>query len=110
MVKKMVKNAIIFLGQRLEQAGLKVDKIILFGSHAKGAATIDSDIDIVIISKDFRGKNIFERASVTMEAEVATIRKFMIPFDIITMTPEEFRRGASLITDYAKKGKVLYAA
>ena len=110
MVKNTVKNAIIFLGHRLEQTGLQIEKIILFGSHARGTATVDSDIDIVVISKDFRGKNIFERARITMEAEVATIRKFMVPFDIITMTPEEFKKGTSLIADYAKKGKVLYAA
>ncbi len=31
----------------------------------------------------------------------------MIPFDIITLTPEEFEEGNSLIVDYAKKGIVV---
>lgn len=110
MVKKTVKRAITFMGQCLQQKGLSVNKIILFGSHAQGAATEESDIDIVIISKDFKNKDIFERANITMEAEVATIRKFMIPLDVITMTPEEFESETSLIADYAKKGKILYAA
>jgi predicted nucleotidyltransferase len=110
MVEKTVKKAITFLGQCLQQKGLHIEKIILFGSHAREAATQESDIDIVIVSKDFKDKDIFERANLTMEAEVATIKKFMIPFDIITMTPEEFESETSLIANYAKNGKVLYSA
>ncbi len=45
-----------------------------------------------------------------MEAEVATIKKFMIPLDIITMTPDEFESKTSLIAEHAKAGEVLYAA
>jgi hypothetical protein len=44
------------------------------------------------------------------EAEIATIKKFMIPLDVIMMTPEEFEGGTSLISEFAKKGKVLFAA
>lgn len=110
MVKKTVQRAITFLGKYLEQKDLSIEKIILFGSFARGTATEESDIDIVVVSKDFKNKDIFERARLTMEAEVATIRKFMIPLDIITMTPEELASGTSLVADYAKQGKVLYAA
>jgi predicted nucleotidyltransferase len=110
MVQKTVKKAIKFLGQCLQQKGLQVEKIILFGSHARGTSSEESDIDIVIISKDFENKDIFQRVNLTMEAEVATIKKFMIPFDIITMTPEELESETSLITDYARKGKIFYAA
>lgn len=31
-----------------------VDAVILFGSYAKGTQTLDSDIDIAIISSDFK--------------------------------------------------------
>jgi predicted nucleotidyltransferase len=110
MVQKTVKKAIKFLGQCLQQKGLQVEKIILFGSHARGTSSEESDIDIVIISKDFKNKDIFQRVNLTMEAEVSTIKKFMIPFDIITMTPEELESETSLITDYAREGKILYAA
>jgi len=110
LVQKTVKTAIKFLRQCLQQKGLQVEKIILFGSHARGVPSEESDIDIVIISKDFKNKDIFQRVNLTMEAEVETIKKFMIPFDIITMTPEELESKTSLITDYARKGKILYAA
>jgi len=32
----------------------------------------------------------------------------MVPLDIISMGPEEWERGNSLITNYAKEGEVIY--
>jgi predicted nucleotidyltransferase len=85
----------------LKEKGLKVSKIIIFGSQAKGMASAESDIDIVIVSEDFRRKNIFKRANLTKDAEIRTIKKFMIPLDIITMTPEEYENRTSLMAEYA---------
>jgi len=110
MSKSKIIKAIKFLERRLKEKPLNLKKIILFGSQITERATGESDIDIVIISEDFRGKDIFERAELTKEAEIMTIKKFMIPLDIITMTPEEFQSGTSLIAEYAKKGEVLFAA
>jgi len=108
MAKKIVLDAINFFEKQLEQNGLHVSKVILFGSQAKGESTEESDIDIVVLSEDFRNKDIFERVRLTMEAEVLTIKKFMIPFDILTMTPEEFESGSSLVGLYAREGKVVH--
>lgn len=108
MVKGTVLEAIAFLEKQLGKSGLRLFKLILFGSQAKGDATEESDIDIVILSEDFRNKDIFERAQLIKDAEIQTIKKFMVPFDIITMTPEEFESGSSLIGLYASEGKVVY--
>jgi predicted nucleotidyltransferase len=94
-----------FLEGCLREKGVKITKIILFGSQITGKATEESDLDIVIISEDFKGKDIFKRAELTKEAEIMTIKKFMIPLDIITLTPEEFESGTSLIAEYARKEK-----
>ena len=110
MVKGKVTEAIRFFEKCLKEKGLKVSKIILFGSQVKGKTTEDSDVDILIISEDFHGKDIFERARLTKDAEILTLKKFMIPLDIVTMTSEEFERGTSLVVEYAKRGKVMYAA
>ncbi len=110
MAKRAIKEVITFLEMCLKDSGLNISKIIIFGSYAYGKPTEESDIDIVIVSKDFKEKDIFERAKLTKEAEIKTIKKFVIPLDIITMTPEELKSGRSLIADYAKNGKVLYAA
>jgi len=95
-------------GKCLKDKGLNISKIILFGSQAKGESTEESDIDILIISNDFRNKDIFERVELIKEAEIKTIKKFMIPLDIITMTQEEFESETSLIAEYVKDGEVIY--
>lgn len=107
MVKGRILEAVKFLEKSLRDGGGHIRKIILFGSHAHGTGREDSDVDVVIVSEDFRNKDIFERALLTKEAEVMTLKKFMIPFDIITLTPEEFEEGNSLIVDYAQKGIVV---
>lgn len=110
MAKRTIKKVINFLAKCLRDKGLNISKIIVFGSYAHGKTTEESDVDIVIVSDDFKGKNIFERAKLTKEAEIMTIKRFLVPLDILTMTPKELETGTSLISDYAKNGKVLYPA
>lgn len=56
------------------------------------------------------GKDIFERARSTKDAEIMTLKKFMMHLDIVTLTSEEFEHRTSLVVEYAKRGKVMYAA
>ena len=107
MAKRKVKAAVKFLERCLREGGVTPSKIILFGSQARGKATKDSDIDVLIISEDFRNKNILERAAMTKDAELRTLKKFMIPLDIITLTPEE--NNTSLIGAYATAAEVVSA-
>ena len=107
MAKRKVKAAVEFLERCLRGGGVTPSKIILFGSQAKGKATKESDIDVVIISEKFRNKDILERVAMTKEAEIRTLKKFMIPLDIITMTPDESER--SLIASYARDAEVVSA-
>lgn len=102
--KKLIQYLITLLGEK----GIKVQKIIIFGSHARGTATADSDLDMVIISNDFRGKGIFERAKELQGIEWALIKKFMIPLDIITMSPDDYKKGISPVSQFAKAGKIVY--
>ncbi len=110
MVKGKVAEAIRFFEKCLKEKGLKVSKIILFGSQVKGKTSEGSDVDILIISEDFQGKDIFERARLTKDAEILTLKKFMPPLDIVTLTSEEFESNKSIVAEYARKGKVMYAA
>lgn len=110
MAEIKVIRAIKFLEQKLRDTGLNALKIVLFGSQAKGRNTEESDIDLVIVSDDFRNKDIFARVKLIKDAEIATIKKFMVPLDIVMLTPEEFDSKTSPIADYAHKGEVVYAA
>jgi len=89
------------ISERLAARGVDITDIILFGSRARGNAGKDSDIDLIIVSESFRRKDIFERAAMIGPAEAEAIKKFRIPFDIITKTPEEYDSKKSLIVSCA---------
>jgi len=108
MAKKKIKTIIEYLKNLLEKRGFEIDKIILFGSYVRGNYREDSDVDIVVNSKDFSGKDIFERAKMLGDIEWLLMEKFLIPLDIITMSPEDFKKGISPISQYAKEGEVIY--
>ena len=110
MAKSKAIDAVRYFEKQLKAKNVSVSKIILFGSQARGKASAESDVDIVLISRDFGKKDIYKRLELIKEAEIATIKKFLIPLDIIMMTPDEFKSGKSLVTEFAKKGKVLTAA
>lgn len=90
MDKATIDEVIAYLKQSLEQNGIQVGSIALFGSALHGNMSKDSDIDLIIISPDFRGLDLFERAKISMKSEIETMKKFRIPMDIINMAPEEY--------------------
>lgn len=108
MDKNTVIAAIDYLRDILLAQGLTLEKIILFGSRTRGDEQEESDIDLLIISADFEGKSIFERAALTKKAEVHAMKRYQVPFDIITLTPEEYMAGGSLFSQFAEDGETVY--
>jgi predicted nucleotidyltransferase len=93
MDKATINNIVIFLKNSLINSGIDVDAIALFGSARTGRMHEDSDIDMIVISKSFEGKDIFERAAMTVKPELATQRKFTVPLDILKMSPQEYENS-----------------
>jgi predicted nucleotidyltransferase len=93
MDKATVTNVIYSLKKSLTSHGIADSNIALFGSALTGNMHEDSDIDLIIISKDFEGKDIFERAKMTVQPEEEVIRKYRVPMDILTMSPEEYEEA-----------------
>lgn len=87
----------------LEESGIRVAKIILYGSHAAGVPHEGSDIDVIVISEDFRGKGYWERIRILADA----IYEVFEPIEAVAMTPEEWEAGTSLVAQYARDGEVL---
>lgn len=85
----------------------KPEKIILFGSHAWGKPTKDSDIDLLIVKKT--KENIYRRIPTAL-SYLNDINN--IAFDVLVMTPKEvenrLKLGDFFIRDIIKKGKFLY--
>ncbi len=72
--------------QKLEGMGIKVKKIIIYGSHAKGKVEEHSDIDLFIVSDDFKDMDLWERLCLLGRARIG-IKK---PMEILGLTEEEF--------------------
>lgn len=107
MVDAQVLEAVNFFSAIVRKNGVHIHDLILFGSSSSGSATPKSDIDIAIISGDFTSKDIFERAVMTKDAEIQTVRKFKVGLDVLTLTPEEYRDPASLIAGTIRKGTIV---
>jgi predicted nucleotidyltransferase len=103
----VVNNKIISTISKKIVENFSPEKIILFGSSARGTQTKDSDIDLLVImdSKQRPAKR-------SMEISKACRPKF-ISMDIIVRTPEEIKNrlqiGDYFIKEILEKGKVLYA-
>ena len=80
-------------------------RIILFGSYARGDATVDSDVDILVILP-FQGKNF------DMSLEILNRVDARIPLDLLARRPDDVKRryaeGDTLIRDALDNGRVLY--
>lgn len=72
---------------------LPVEKMILFGSYAKGKVKKESDIDLIIVSNKFRGVR-FRKRPVSLYKHW----ELDIPFDFLCYTPKEFRKMRKQIT------------
>jgi predicted nucleotidyltransferase len=82
-------------------------KIVLFGSHAYGKSTSDSDVDLLVVMP-CRGRSI-EKEFEILQAVHATF-----PMDLLVRTPREIARGMAsddfFLKEIMTKGKVLYEA
>jgi len=86
---------------------LKPERVILFGSRARGDNRAGSDYDLLIVSDRFQGVPWIERAPLV-------IRLWDLPLDVepICLTPEEYRRRRrelSIIGEAVREGVVLRA-
>jgi hypothetical protein len=88
----------------LEAEKVKPRKIILLGPPSTGAQREGGDIELVVISDDFAGKDYWERIDLL---SAATVRVFA-PIEAIAMTPQEWDSGDSLLLDRARHGEVVY--
>ena len=85
---KAVIDLVKKLEDALQQQGIRVNRIILYGSQASEKATEHSDIDVAVISDDFKGMNILERLE-TIGLALAKAR-IMEPIEALGYTEEEF--------------------
>jgi uncharacterized protein len=101
-----IEQAIELMVRRLvERFG--PDEIILFGSHARGTAGPDSDVDLLVVMPVTGSKRAKQ-----LELRLA-LHDITVPKDIILATPDEVRRRrdivGTIIRPALQEGKLLYA-
>lgn len=101
MDKKIVE-AIESFKLSLEELGVRTETIVVFGSYAAGTAEEHSDIDLAVISDDFRGVDIFSRLEILGLALARA--KIMEPVEALAYTPEEYesKEQGTFIADEVK--------
>jgi len=81
------------------------EKIILFGSQARGSSNRNSDVDILVLMK-YEGSGM--RQAVKIRQEVRST----FPLDLVVRHPEEFGDGSSQLSYFLRNirhdGIVLY--
>ncbi len=81
-------------------------QVILFGSHARGDAKEESDVDLLIIAESDLPR--FKRSRQLYKL----FRPYPFGMDLLVYTPQEIERGqrspVSFVSTVLKEGKVLY--
>lgn len=101
-----IKNIIKNLVASLQARGVRVNRLILYGSYAEGTPNPHSDIDIAVISSSFNEKGLLKRQELLGEA----IFPMGEPIEALGYSYKEFKRppALSFLSEIISKGKVVY--
>lgn len=88
---------------------LRIKKIILFGSASRGRLGRDSDLDIIVLSEDFKKMGFLKRLELLSRARCGNSRR--VAMDIIGYTPSEFgelSKKSAVLGEARQSGKVIW--
>lgn len=87
---------------------IKIEKAILFGSRIKGNFLLNSDLDLILISPDFKGIKFTDRINLIRDYLDEWNKSFSL--EIICYTIEEFegkKKRIGLVKDAVETGIVI---
>lgn len=100
----VAKNQVRNFVDRLSKEFLP-QRVILFGSHANGTASVDSDVDLLVIMRTLK-------RPVQQALEIRRRIACSFPLDLLVRTPEDVTRRVKLhdffITSILDEGEILY--
>jgi predicted nucleotidyltransferase len=98
---------------KIEEFGRRIgrqfgaERVILFGSYARGTVTRDSDVDLLVIGP-FEGRSVDRSVQIRMKLRPG------FPVDLVLRTAEKVRErlamGDDFMQEILEEGKVLYEA
>jgi uncharacterized protein len=82
------------------------ERVVLFGSYARGKPTRDSDVDLLVIMNHHKRKNIEQAIDIDRRVD------YSFPLDLLVRTPREVKRRLALrdvfLLSIIKEGRVMY--
>ena len=84
-IRPEIANAVNRYKRQLATMGIRVERVFLFGSQARGEAREGSDIDVIVVSPDFDRKSVRERAEILGVAAA----RILEPIQAMGVTPQE---------------------
>ncbi len=101
---KRVQKEISDIVSRLKNV-YKPERIMLFGSWARGDFSEQSDVDFLLVKRT-------KRRPLWRRVDVRKIAGTDIPMDVVVYTPREFEElqesGSAFFREILKEGKILY--
>lgn len=99
-----INNAIKDLCRQIV-VDFKPQKIILFGSYARGTPTVDSDLDFLVVMP-FKGRSVDQ--AIKIRRRISTD----MPLDLMVRTPRQIEKRLRVndffIKEVINQGQVLY--
>ena len=88
-INPTIENILKSYGQKLRGTDLDVNKMILYGSYAKGSPKESSDIDVCVVSPKFGKDKTHEMVQLNFLAHKIDPRMEVIPYNPQDLTVEE---------------------
>jgi len=84
-----IKKAVKEYQDELKRHNIRLTKIVLYGSYAKGCPKPYSDIDLIVVSPDLARFSSLRRQELLAELTM----NIDAPLEVIGYTPEEFKKS-----------------
>lgn len=96
---EILEKVKMFVDMVLKNSGLHLERVILFGSYAKGMENKWSDIDVALVSRDFSGIGFYDRKRVNPYLIKIDSRIEPHPFK-----PEDFNSDNPFVLEILERG------
>ncbi len=103
MAKKELKKIYKVIEDFFKTREIQLDDVILFGSAANKVKNGYNDIDLILLSKNFRGKEFDEKIKMVSGINRELVSKFKMPFDLLFYSDSEWKKNDSFLLNEARK-------
>jgi len=103
MVKKELKAIYKVIEDFFRTREIQLEDVIIFGSAAKKNKTNFNDIDLILLSRNFRGKEFDEKIKMVSGINRELVSKFKKPFDLLFYSDSEWKKEERYLFSEAQK-------